>query len=83
MGYGPERFEFNQNQAMLYLNRNDIKSAPKIIEYFKKWIESTNKEYPKRVEEEANRKRRVKEEEIKKALIANAELQQIIKEIKI
>lgn len=83
LGYGPEKFEFNQNKAMLYLNQNTIKNAPRIIEYFKQWIENTNKIYPKKAEEEVEKERRVKEQEIEKAIIANEELQQIIKEIKI
>lgn len=83
LGYGPEKFEFNQNKAMLYLNQNTIKNAPRIIEYFKQWIENTNKIYPKKAEEEVEKERRVKEQEIEKAILVNEELQQIIKEIKI
>ena len=83
LGYGPEKFEFNQNTATLYLNKNTIKNAPKIIEYFKQWIKNTNNIYPEKAKEKIEKEKRVKEQEIEKAIIANKELQQIIKEIKI
>ena len=82
-GYGPERFLFKKDTAVLNLNQTSIKSVPQIIEYFKQWILSTNNIYPKKRNEQNEKEKRIKEEKIKKEILANEELKEIIKKIKI
>ena len=83
LGYGPERFLFKKDTAVLNLNQTSIKSVPQIIEHFKQWILSTNNIYPKKRNEQNEKEKRIKEKKIKKEILANEKLKEIIKKIKI
>ncbi len=83
MGYGPERYDFYRDTATLNLNQSNIDNAPKLVNYFKQWISSTNKIYPEKLEEQQKREERIRQEKIKKEIQANEQLSEIIKKIKI
>lgn len=78
MGYGPEKFSFHDNVAMVTVKRHNVNSIQTIIDYFKGWIDNANKYYPSEVEstrrsEKQSKEREIierikKEEELKKAL---------------
>ena len=82
-GYGPEVFDFVGDTASLSLNEYSISNAPKIIEYFKSWIEATNKIYPKKAKEKIKEDVRLKETKLKQELEEKEKLQEIIKQIKL
>lgn len=82
-GYGPERYDFYRDTATLNLNQSTIDNAPKLVNYFKQWISSTNEMYPKKLEEQQKREERIRQEQIKKEIQANEQLSKIIKKIEI
>lgn len=71
MGFEPEKYEYIKNKARLELGIRRVDYAPKLVEYFKEWVSSTNSEYPQKREiqlkEQELAKQREAEEKIKKA----------------
>ena len=82
-GYGPESFDFGRDTASISLNEYSVNNVPKIVEYFKTWIEDTNKIYPKKAEENLKEKLRLKEENVKREIEEKEKLQEIIKKIRL
>lgn len=83
LGYGPERYSFYRNQATLDLDKNMVDSVPKLIEYFKEWIEKTNRLYPGELKKRNDEERRLKEQKVMEKIKENEKLQQVLKNIKI
>lgn len=82
-GYGPERYDFYRDTATLNLNQGNIDNAPKLVNYFKQWISSTNEIYPKKLEEQQKKEEIIRQEKIKKEIRDNEQLKEILKKIKI
>lgn len=78
MGFGPERFRFENNVAMANMTPSYLNSLQQIIDYFKSWVDNANRYYPdyiktkreqeKREKEVALRNKIEREEKIKKTL---------------
>ena len=83
LGYGPERYSFYRNQATLDLNKNMVESVPKLVDYFKDWIEKTNRLYPVELKKKNAEERRLKEQKMMEKIKENEKLQQVLKSIKI
>lgn len=82
-GYGPEKFDFYRDTATINLNPGNIDSAPKIVDYFKQWIVSTNKIYPQKLKDHQKREEIIRQQKIKKEMQDNEQLREILKNIKI
>ena len=73
-GYGPEKFDFYRDTATINLNPGNIDSAPKIVDYFKQWIVSTNKIYPQKLKDQQKREEIIRQQKIKKEMQDNEPL---------
>lgn len=83
LGCGPEQFKFFSNTATIFLSPSKVDSAPKIIEYFKTWINKVNEKYLKEVEKIRQQDMERKQREIKARLEENKRLQDIRSKIKL
>lgn len=78
MGYGPDRFRFENNIAMVSISPTSLNSLQQIINYFKSWVNNANVHYPieisnqrkyEKLRKEQQLKEKIKREEtVKKAL---------------
>jgi len=83
LGCGPEKFKFHGKSAILFFSEHQMDSLPKIVEYFKEWVNSVNKIYPKEVEKKRKQEKEQKERELKAKIESEEKLEAIRKRIKI
>jgi len=63
-GYGPERFRFENNIAMVNISPSSLNSLQKIIDYFKSWVKNANMQYPIYVSTQRRYEKQRRENEI-------------------
>lgn len=78
LGYGPDRFRFENNVAMVNISPGELRNLQQIIDYFKSWVQNANthysiyvsnqKRYEKQRKENEIQERIKREEQVKKAL---------------
>ena len=74
-GYGPEKFHFEGNVAIVNLRATSLNNLQTIIDYFKSWIKNANTYYPNEIE--SRKKRALLEKE--QALKARIEREEMVK----
>ena len=82
-GFGVENFNIFDNKAVIKFPERLMDSLPRVTEYFKQWIESTNKIYPKRAKEKEEYDRMIREKEIKIEKEKKEKEIEVLKKIKI
>lgn len=65
MGFGPEKFRFENNVAMANMSPSYLNSLQQIIDYFKSWVDNANRYYPDYVKTKRERERHEKEEALR------------------
>lgn len=65
VGFGPERFRFENNVAMANMTPSYFDSLQQIIDYFKSWIDNANRYYPNYIKSKREQAKREKEENLK------------------
>lgn len=82
-GVEPEKFKILDNKAVIILKEQFVDEVPKIVEYFKEWIESTNRIYPKEAKKKKEEEERKREQVLKAEKEKKDKLDNIRKKIKI
>ncbi len=83
MGFGPERFRFENNIAMANMSPSYLSSLQQIIDYFKSWVSNANKHYPLYVKNKRENEKRRNEEEIKAKIKREEEIKKALESIHI
>lgn len=83
LGYGPEKFHFEGNVAIVNLRAIDLHNLQTIIDYFKSWVKNANTYYPNEIksrkqralfEKEQTLKAKIKHEEMVKKTLENIKI---------
>ena len=81
--YGPEKFHFEGNVAIVNLRATDLHNLQTIIDYFKSWVKNANTYYPNEIksrkerelfEKEQTLKAKIKHEEMVKKALENIKI---------
>lgn len=83
MGYGPERFRFEGNVAMVHFPVSRINGLQQVVDYFKSWIDNANKYYPQKLKNERERELRIKEQNLKQQIKREEEIKKALANIHI
>ena len=68
LGYGPERFRFQNEIAMVNIPPSYLNDLQTIINYFKSWVNNANQHYPIEVKKRRAYEKQKKENEIKQKI---------------
>lgn len=68
LGYGPERFRFENNIAMVNINPTSLNSLQQIIDYFKSWVNNANIHYPIEISNQRRYEKQRKEQQLKEKI---------------
>ena len=83
LSYGPEKFHFEGNVAIVNLRATDLHNLQTIIDYFKSWVKNANTYYPNEIksrkqrelfEKEQTLKAKIKHEEMVKKALENIKI---------
>lgn len=69
LGYGLERFRFEDEYASVKMSINSLDSAQKVIDNFKGWINNANRAYPGKIRAKREMEKREKEQEIRNEIL--------------
>ena len=83
MGYGPERFRFEGNVAMVSFPVSRISGLQQLVDYFKSWVDNANKYYPQKLKNERERELRIKEQNLKQQIKREEEIKKALANIHI
>lgn len=68
LGYGLERFTFENNIAMININPSSLNSLQQIIDYFKSWVNNANAYYPLEISNQRKNEKQRKEQQLKEQI---------------
>ena len=83
MGFGPERFRFENNVAMASISPSYLNSLQQIIDYFKSWVDNANRYYPDYIKSKREQEKREKENALKNKIEREEKIKKTLESIHI
>lgn len=83
IGFGPDRFRFENNVAIANMPFSYINSLQQIIDYFKSWIDNANRNYPDYIKRKREQEKQEKEEELRKQIEIEEKIKKTLESIHI
>lgn len=83
LGYGPERFRFENNIAMVNLSPSGLNNLQQIINYFKSWVKNANTHYSIQVTNRRRNEKQRKENEIQNRIKRHESVKKALENIHI
>ena len=81
--YNVDKFNFEHDLVSVYLPLRDVEYAKTLTNYLKQWISNANLEYPKKVKENYELNKKMREKEIKEEIEKKEKIKNAIQKIEI